>query len=413
MRILRLHYYGYYGGGGGTASVRRLHIGLRKAGIDSRMLCKIKNVDSPEVVQLPQKKLYTKGQPTLEKLGMMVGLRGLMIPGALNELIHSDEYKKADLIHIHRMYDYFSYLSLPRISRDKPTVLTLHDTWAFTGHCYVSMQCDKWQTGCGGCPHKDIFPRIKFDNTRLEWKLKDWSYKRSNLTVVAISKSIKEMAEKSMLGRFDIRYIPNGLETRVYIPHDPHECRKLLQIPQGKKVLLASTHAFGNHNKGKDLLLKSLQLLPNSLKSESVLLMFGAMGESVTPYLDMEYVDLGYISSDAVKAIAYSAADLFLFPTRGEALPRVALESISCGTPIISFKVKGVSDVVRPGITGDSVEPEDVEGFASKITSLMNNDHLREKMRKECRAVAVNEYDVEVVVQKYIDLYKELLEINR
>jgi glycosyltransferase involved in cell wall biosynthesis len=409
MRILRLHYYGYFGGAGGTASVRRLQIGLRKAGVDSRMLCKVKNADLPEIVQLPQRRLYRKFQPKLDKLGMWVGLRGLMIPGTLAELLRSDEYKAADLIHIHRIYDYISYLSLPRITRDKPTVLTLHDTWAFTGHCYVSMQCEKWRTGCGGCPHLDIFPKIKFDNTRLEWKLKNWAYKRSNLTIIAISKSIKKMVEKSMLGHCDVRYIPNGLETGVYIPHDSQQCRKMLQIPQGKRVLLASTHAFGNFNKGRDLLIKSLRLLPEGLKSKTVLLMFGAAGESVTPHLDMQYMDLGYISSDAIKAIAYAAADLFLFPTRGEALPRVALESISCGTPVVSFKVKGVSDIVRPGITGDSAEPEDVEGFAARITALIQDDERRERMRKECREIAVNEYDVEVIVQKHIDLYNEIL----
>lgn len=409
MRVLQLHYFGY-GPGGGTVALRRLHNGLRKAGIDSRVLCKVKNDDAPEVVQLPRGRLYRRLQPRLDELAIWMGLRGLMVLGGESRLLHSDEYRRAELVHIHRMFDYISYLSLPRLTSEKPTVLTLHDMWAFTGHCYVSMDCDKWQTGCGRCPHMDIFPHIKFDNTRLEWKLKNRSYRRSNLTIIAVSRSMKEMAEKSMLGHCDIRYIPNALETNVYVPHDRRQCRRMLQIPEGKKVLLAVTHAYQNFNKGGDLLIKSLRLLPAKLKSETVLLMFGDQGKSIARDLDLPYIDLGYISSDAIKSMAYAAADLFLCPTRGEALGLVALESISCGTPVVSFKVNGVSDIVRPGITGDSAAPEDIEGFAAKITALMENDQLRERMGRECRSIAVNEYDVEVIAQKHIELYTDILE---
>jgi glycosyltransferase involved in cell wall biosynthesis len=64
-----------------------------------------------------------------------------------------------------------------------------------------------------------------------------------------------------------------------------------------------------------------------------------------------------------MKAIAYSAADLFLFPTRADNLPLVLQESMACGTPMISFKVGGVPDLVRPGITGYLANPEDIKDF--------------------------------------------------
>jgi glycosyltransferase involved in cell wall biosynthesis len=47
----------------------------------------------------------------------------------------------------------------------------------------------------------------------------------------------------------------------------------------------------------------------------------------------MEVFNLGYIGGDRMKAIAYSAADLFLFPTRADNLPLVLQESMACGTP--------------------------------------------------------------------------------
>ena len=57
-------------------------------------------------------------------------------------------------------------------------------------------------------------------------------------------------------------------------------------------------------------------------------------------------LSLRYVSSDRLKSIAFSAADLFIFPTRADNLPLVLQESMACGTPIVSFKIGGVPDLV-------------------------------------------------------------------
>jgi glycosyltransferase involved in cell wall biosynthesis len=163
---------------------------------------------------------------------------------------------------------------------------------------------------------------------------------------------------------------------------------------------------LGDKRKGGDLLIKSLQLLPESLKHQIVLLVLGDGGERLTEALDMETICLGYASGDRLKAIAYSAADLFLFPTRADNLPLVLQEAMACGTPMVSFKVGGVPDLVRPGETGYLAAAEDTGDFATGVVELLEDSAQREAMAQHCRTVAVEEYSLELQAQRYIELYQ-------
>jgi len=124
---------------------------------------------------------------------------------------------------------------------------------------------------------------------------------------------------------------------------------------------------------------------------------------------EMVTVNLGYINSDRLKSVAFSTADLFLFPTRADNSPLVVLESLACGTPVVSFNVGGVPDLVRPGVTGYLAQPEDAQDFFHGILELLKDDNLRESMGKKGRAIVLEEYPLQLQAQRYIELYKQLL----
>ena len=94
-----------------------------------------------------------------------------------------------------------------------------------------------------------------------------------------------------------------------------------------------SSLQMNNYRKGGDILLKVLEGLPSECKAETVLLTLGKGNEMFSASTGMESLNLGYVEDDALKAVAYSASDLFLFPTRADNNPLVALESTACGTP--------------------------------------------------------------------------------
>jgi glycosyltransferase involved in cell wall biosynthesis len=284
--------------------------------------------------------------------------------------------------------------------------------WSFTGHCAYSYDCDRWKIGCGKCPYPDRYPHIYADNTKLEWKLKDWVYSHANLTIVAPSQWLAAEARASMLGRYNVRCIPYGIDTEAYQPIDTHECRQAIGLPIDKKIIMFGATDLTDERKGGDLLLKSLQNLPESIKSETILLTFGSGGEEIAQQVGMKVVNLGYLNSDREKSIAYSAADLFIFPTRADNLPLVLQESIACGTPMVSFKIGGVPDLVRPGITGYLAEPEDCIDLCSGIVRLLEDNDLRQVMSTNCREIALKEYALSIQAQRYLELYQQLLAAN-
>ncbi|MEH2163388.1 MAG: glycosyltransferase family 4 protein [Nostoc sp.] len=393
-------------GGGAAIAGYRLHQGLLAQGINSRLLVGEVKTSSDRVAVVPSKRRI---ENQLYRITGRSGLNYINVLGSFDIAKHSF-YQEADIINFHNLHTgYFNYLSIPSLTKNKPAVFTLHDMWSFTGHCAYSYDCDRWKTGCGQCPYPETYPAISRDNTPLECKLKNWVYSRSNLTVVAPSKWLVEQVKQSMLNRFPIHHIPNGIDTEAYQPLDPEQCRSILSIPLCKKVLMFGSEDIKDRRKGGDLLLKALQSLPDSLKAEISLLIMGNGGEAISETVGMPNLNLGYINSDRLKSIAYSAADLFIFPTRADNLPLVLQESMACATPMVSFKIGGVPDLVRHGVTGYLAQPEDTQDFCNGIIQLLEDENLRQSMADNCRAIALEEYSLEVQAQRYIELYRQVL----
>ena len=395
-------------GGGGAGSMYRLHSNLRKAGIESKILCEIKTTGSPHVAIIRRRRHRTES--LIKRVTSRLGLNDIHRVSSFKIKRH-ELYLQADLLNFHGIHGFINYLALPSLTQDKPAVFTLRDMWCMTGHCAVSFDCDRWRIGCGNCPYPDAHPRIRRDATRIEWKIKNWVYSRSKLTIVTVSKCQTEQAKGSMLNRFPIYHIPNGVDTELYRPLDPDLCRSLLGIPKNLKVLMFAATNLNNYGKGRDLLLEALQNLPESMKDEIVLLLLGSGGEAISKTCGIQSVNLGYISNHRLKTIAYSAADLFVLPTRAEGLSLVLLESMSCGTPMVSFRVGGNPDIVRQGITGYLAEPENTKDLCNGIVQLVKDDCMRHKMAQKCREIALRDYSSDLECKRYIKLYRHLLQI--
>jgi glycosyltransferase involved in cell wall biosynthesis len=415
LNVLHINTWG--GIGGAFIASDRLHRSLLKANINSVYAYgrALNGSDSD-----------LKGHNVYHALGQRANLAEITITKAfrkvgLNDITRLSTFKlskkqffqTASVLNFHNLHsDYFSYLALPALTAAKPSVWTLHDMWGLTGHCAYSYDCSRWQSGCGQCPALAEEPAVQRDATRLEWKLKNWVYHRSRLKIVTLSHWMTKQVRQGLLKQFDIHHIPNGIDTQLYQPLDPQQCRTILGIPPGKRVLMFGAQSLTNARKGGDLLLEALRELPSSLKAETVLLTLGTGADQQLKTLGMETIPLGYVSSDRLKAMAYSAADLFVFPSRADNLPLVLQESMACGTPMVSFRVGGIPDLVRPGITGLLAEPGDAHNLREKLIQLLEAPNQREEMRKYCREITLQEYSSELQCKRYIALYQQLLAEN-
>jgi glycosyltransferase involved in cell wall biosynthesis len=406
MRVLHLHSSDNVRAAGGVLVMDRLHRALKARGVDSRLLVGARSGSPSEVTQIRRNRRL---EAALGRITLPLGLNDVHAVSAFG--ITSDPaYRAADLLHIHGPHsNFFSYLALPKITAGKPTLLTLHDMWALTGHCAVSYDCERWRSGCGACPYPEANPAVRRDATALDWRLKRWSYGRSRMAVAAPSRWLAERARESMLGRFPVHYLPHGLDTRVYEPLDPEKCRELLGLPPGKLVLMFAAVRLNQRSKGGDLLAKALHALPETLRRELTLLLLGDGGEAFAAEAGLPAVCLGYVGSDRLKAIAYSAADLFVSPTRAEAFGLTLLEAMACGVPLVSFDVGGTAETVRPGVTGYLARREDPEDLARGIVELLGDRAGRERMGGQGRAIALAEYTLELFVERHLELYRQLV----
>lgn len=394
-------------GGAGIAGYR-LHQGLLNLGVDSRLLVGTVATKSDRVMAVPD--TWRRLEHQMFRFTWIFGLNYIHKISTFDILKHKF-YQNADILNFHNLHTgYFNYLAIPALTKSKPAVFTLHDMWSFTGHCAYSFECDRWKTGCGQCPDLDTYPAVGRDNTHLEWKLKNWIFSQCKLHIVTPSYWLYQQAKQSILNCFPIHHIPYGIDTEAYQPLETEQCRSLLGIPQNKKVLMFGAENLSNFRKGGDLLLKALQSLPDSLKAETILLIIGTAGETISETLKIPNINLGYITSDRLKSIVYSAADLFIFPTRADNLPLVLQESMACGTPLISFKVGGVPDIVRSGETGYLAQPEDIQDFANGIVQLLEDNEQRDRMSQNCRTMILEEYSLTLQAQRYFDLYQQILQ---
>jgi glycosyltransferase involved in cell wall biosynthesis len=91
----------------------------------------------------------------------------------------------------------------------------------------------------------------------------------------------------------------------------------------------------------------------------------------------------------------------------------MAQEALTCGTPVVSFNVDGVPDLVRPGITGYLAKPDDHKDFSNGILQLLEDEKLRLQMSRKCREIAIQEYNLEKQTKRYIELYDRILSERR
>ena len=138
--------------GGAAIAAYRLHQGLLQQGIESKLLVSRSLIYSAQVALIPQKYALAK---LLGCISQPLGLNYVNYLGAFDIPEHPF-YQAATVLNFHSLHTgWFNYLALPKLTRHKPAVFTLHDMWSFTGHCAYSYDCNRWMTGCGRCPYPD------------------------------------------------------------------------------------------------------------------------------------------------------------------------------------------------------------------------------------------------------------------
>lgn len=389
--------------GGAARSAYKIHSGLRHLGVRSRMLVGYKFTADPDVRAFRELPWRIVDRP-FQALTDALALQYLFLPSTLRLAFHP-WMRDADIVQLYNLHGgYVSYvLLLGLLGRRKRIVLRLSDMWALTGHCAYSLECERWRTGCGRCPHLKDYPGLTRDRTAANWRIKRWLYSRVDLCLVAPSRWIERLAAQSpLLGRFPITWIPNGVDTDVFVPRDRARARAALGLPSdGRYVLFSATEA----RKGGSHLARALREARAAVP-DLRLITVGA--ESSAAADDLPGTHLGVIRDDATLALAYAAADVFALPAVADNLPNTVLESLAAGTAVVAYAVGGVPEAVRHLETGYLIAAGDASGLARGLVMLLRDDQLRERIARRAREVAEREYSLALQARRFADLYAAL-----
>ena len=385
--------------GGAARAAQRLHRGLEARGHVSRMLVGRKVSSDPNVRSVKRSNAWRAADRSFGGMLDSLGLQYVAYPSSFG-IPRDPWFREADLLQLHNLHgSYFGFSALPGLTRRRPAVWLLHDQWALTGHVAYSLDCERWRHGCGSCPHLHDYPRLPRDTTRLLWRLKDAVYRRSRLALVVPSRWLLELVRASpLLSRFPVHRIPHGIDTEVFRPAPKAESRRRLGLPEDREIVFFAASDLTEPRKGLHLLERAL----HGMEAPPLLILAG--GGRAAP--DVEHRHLGHVDDDGVLAAAYAAADVVAVPSLADALNLTAVESISCGTPCVAFDRGGVTDVVRHLGTGYVAKFGDAADFARGVRAVLD-EPVRFEAR--CRAVAEEEFTLELQLQRYLDLYELVL----
>ncbi|MBP8689688.1 glycosyltransferase [Patescibacteria group bacterium] len=336
-----------------------------------------------------------------------ISMQSVVYP--FGELIaESEEFKEADIVHYHLIFNYFiSLYSFKKLTEMKPTVWTLHDPWALTGHCVHPVDCKGWLTGCKNCPYLDRYAPLKEDNASSIWNIKKDIYKDLDIDIVVASQWMYDMVKKSPLTKhFErVHLIPFGIDLDLFKRREDREkIRKKIGINKENFVIMFRQ----DPQEWKGLLYIKEMLTKLKTKKEVTILTVGETGlleELKDKYQVIEYE---WVNDNNLMVELYSASDLFLMPSVAEAFGLMAVEAMACSLPVIVFEGTSLPSVTFSPKCGIALKRGDTDGFVQTVNRLISDP-------KECRErgnlgeeLTVEHYKIERYNKQLIELYTQI-----
>ncbi|EGT0681630.1 glycosyltransferase [Clostridium perfringens] len=319
---------------------------------------------------------------------------------ATKEFIQKVKEYDPDVIHLHNIHGYyinieilFNYLK----KADKKVIWTLHDCWAFTGHCayFDYVGCDKWKSECKKCPQKKEYPKSNlFDNSTKNLKKKKDIFKGiKDLTIVTPSEWLAKLVGMSFLSEYKIKVINNGIDLSVFKPIES-DFREKYNLQD--KILILGVASMWDRRKGLDYLVDLSKILDDSYR-----LIIVGVNKKQKKTLAKNILTITRTDNINELVEIYSAADIFINSTLEDNFPTTNLEAIACGTPVITFNTGGSIECINK-YTGKIVNSNSVDELAVKIKSLINDkiDLV------ECKKQAEKFYDKNFKFKEYLELFE-------
>ena len=319
------------------------------------------------------------------------------------KLLREIDQISPDILHLHNLHGW--YINIPMLfdyirKKKIKTVWTLHDCWGFTAQCshFTMEKCEKWKTGCYDCPRYRLYPYTWVDRTRKMYQFKkEWLTGVEDLTIVTPSQWLADLVKQSFLKEYPVRVINNGINLSVFKP-TPSNFRAKNHL-EDKKIVLGVASGW-TYRKGLDVFLE----LFNRLDASQYQIVLVGTDSAVDQQLPQGIISIHRTQNQKELAEIYTAADVFVNPTREENFPTVNMEAIACGTPVVTFKTGGSAEIID-GCCGKAINYGDVDGMERQLRAVCQENLFSEAGCISC----AQKYDMHDKFAQYYELFDEIL----
>ncbi|HHH35321.1 MAG TPA: glycosyltransferase, partial [Gammaproteobacteria bacterium] len=247
-------------------------------------------------------------------------------------------------------------------------------------------------------------------NRILKKKINHWD--NIDLTLVSPSHWLANCARESSVFRHNrIEVIPNGIDTDKYRPIEKKYARRQLGLPLEKNLILfGAQRATGDSRKGFDLLEEAVtRLSTENHQHRTEIVIYGTNNKSKIEKNNIKRHYIGKIDNEKKLVTLYSAADVFVAPSRQDNLPNTVMEALACGTACAAFDIGGMPDMIEHKKNGYLATPYDPADLANGIRWVLSDADRLDRLEHAARKKVLDEFDINLISKRYIDLYQSCL----
>ena len=354
-------------------------------------------------------KLYRIGNDLDVKLhglkSLVLGKHGLGSVKPTIELIDFIRNEKFNVVHLHNIHGYYLNIKLFFEELRKinvQVVWTLHDCWAFTGHCshFSDINCNKWKFKCHSCPKTNNYPKsLFFDNSEYFFELKKELFSSYSFNIVTVSKWLIGLVNESFLNTHNTISISNGVDENVFILQEKDTNLLKSYGLENKSILLAASTSWSKQ-KGFDDYIKLAKLL-----SPGKVIVLVGLPDRLKKNLPSNIVGISRTENIYQLASWYATADIVLNLSYQESFGLTSVEGFMCGKPTIVYNATASPELIVDPELGLIVPLGDIFAVNQSVEILINSEINHSRIRE----IAVKNYGANSQYSKYISLYKSIL----
>jgi glycosyltransferase involved in cell wall biosynthesis len=328
-------------------------------------------------------------------------------------LADTAEFRGADVVHFHLVHGrMISLFDLPRLWGLRPSVWTLHDAWALTGHCIQPGTCTGWLDGCEACPSPGADVPLREDHADRMWRIKRRVLADADLDVVVASQTMLDMVRRSPVTMHlpRVHLIPFGIDVGTF-RDDLGRSTSRRRLGIGEDDFVVFFRAAPSPDKGLDYIRQALGARPPERPTTLLTVDRRGLVSSLAP--EYRILDLGWVEDQELYPHLYSACDVFLMPSTAEGFGLMALEAMASGRPVVCFEGTALPAVTHAPECGIAVPSRDAGALRAALDGLAASPEEAERRGRLGRSIAVDHFGRERYLDALASLYASVLSRSR